>query len=292
MLETIKELRAKTHLGLTECKKALEATNGDIDLAIEFLQKQGSIKKADQVLDSKEGVVRAVCLGFTGAIIEVNCETDFAAKSELFNDFVDSCIYKLKVPKVVKNRLDVDWQELHSQEKLNFISKQLGEQVKIKRFDFIESPEVKSGCHPITVPYNHHNNKLSVLLHADYATNAEPLKLMDYSTKETEVLEFVKNCAMQIAANNPVGLSKNDPKVIAELEKQKPIFEQQVPEKSLKNKDKIVEGKIKKWYSENVLECQECIWEPKKTVEVILKELSDKNGAIELKSFIRYQLGE
>lgn len=264
MLEAIKELRARTHLGMTTCKKALEVCSGDIDQAIEYLQKQGTIKRAEEVVEAKEGMVFCKSDGSIGLIAEVNCQTDFAARSEVFRKAVDH--------QVTACFCEPDY---------TLLSKQLGETVSLKRNDVLQQEAESLIRDGFTYPvrsYNHHSGKIAVLL------------LARVQQETPEVLEFLDECAMQIAANNPLGLNRED--VAGEETKQRAIFAEQVPPKAEKMKEKIIQGKMEKWFSDVILSDQESIVHSGKTISQLKADLEVKFGGINLISFIRYELGQ
>lgn len=264
MLEAIKELRARTHLGMTACKQALETCAGDVEKAIEHLQKQGTIRRAEELAEAKEGIVLAQSdeQSGLGCIIEVNCQTDFAARSDLFKEFARTAIGTLVIEEGKAHGVKYE-------DSLVLCSKQLGESVIVKRREMLAGKTVRA--------YNHHSGKIAVLLAAE----------CQQETPET--LEFLDECAMQIAANNPLGLNRED--IASEEATQRAIFAEQVPLKAEKMKDKIVQGKVDKWYQDVVLIDQESIVHSKKTISQLKNELEVKTGAIHLVSFIRYELG-
>lgn len=261
-MEAIKELRARTHLGMTACKQALETCAGDVEKAIEHLQKQGTIRRAEELSDAKEGMVWAEVTGInTGVIQEVNCQTDFAARSEVFQNFVKSLV---RNPENSAN--------------VAFVSKQLGEAIQISRRETLTGSDT-ADMQSVARAYNHHSGKIAVLMMASCDIKVDPAAVFD----------FLDECAMQIAANNPLGLNRAD--VASEEAAQRTIFAEQVPAKAEKMKDKIVQGKVDKWYADVVLVDQESIVHPKKTISQLKNELEVKTGAINLVGFIRYELG-
>lgn len=266
MLDTIKELRARTHLGLSECQKALVASNGDINQAIEFLQKSGSIKKADSVAVLAEGLVKAKSFGSYGLIIEINCQTDFGARSEQFQNLVNQVLDTPPNALAEKSIMD----------DITFTSRQLGENVQLRRKSSVIAAD---GSDLQCVAYSHHNGKVAVLLQAEVK-----------GENTTGVSPLLEEICMQIVATNPSGLNREA--VLEQEAKQKEIFLSQVPVKAADKADKIVQGKIEKWYGEVVLLDQEFLLYSKKTVKQVIQEL-EKTNAIELNlvKFIRYELG-
>lgn len=284
-MDDLRELRARTHLSLAVCSDALKKSES-LEQAIEFLQKQGSIKKVDQVVEMKEGLVLAVVqhdLPQVAFIIEALCQTDFAAKSEIFKNFVTSLFTTDQVEAEDDNSLSL----VIDPTKVNLVSQQLGEKVVIKRVQVLEP----SGWCSTAVAYTHHNDKMAVLLLVDDAAHLEQEKLAEGESPfdHPEVMDFLQECAMQIAANNPLGLNRAD--VAGQEAAARLIFEEQVPPKAIKMKDKIVQGKVDKWYVDSVLIDQESLIQPGRTIQQLKSELEAKFGTFEFGSFVRYELG-
>lgn len=271
MVDLIKELRARTHLGLTECKKALEEFGGDIEKAIEALQKRG-LKKVDDLIMPTEGVVIATCLkhslfaGF-GFITEVNCQTDFGARSELFQNFVNGYV---KDPNLTPAMLQAE---------LNMVSNQLGEKVVVRRSGYFE-PMNNSA---MTV-YNHHiGGKIAVLMQSSVLPGHG----------NDGVLAMLDNVAMQIAATNPLAVDRES--VSADLiQKKIAFYEEEVKFKPEQVKAKILDGKMAKWYSEVTLMEQEAVWLNEPNSKQSVQDQLDCLGTdiVKINRFIRYQRGE
>lgn len=274
MIELIKELRARTHLGMTECKKALEEFSGDIEKAIEALQKRG-LKKVDDLVLATEGVVKAavirdhLTLNGYGLITEINCQTDFGARSEVFQKFVDEY---LKDPNFTPRML-----EPH----INMVSNQLGEKVVIRRSFCFEPGE---NC-LITV-YNHLGGKIAVLMESAVVPERH---------NDPRVLALLDNIAMQIAANKPLAVDRKSlPSDV--VQKKTALYEDEVKFKPEQVKAKILDGKMSKWYSEVVLLEQDAIFIPDggpkgQTVQKEIDKLG-LNGLVKINRFVRYERGE
>lgn len=273
MIELIKELRARTHLGLTECKKALEESGGDIEKAIEALQKKG-LKKIDDLVLPTEGIVQASVVTVDknhlpyGFIVEVNCQTDFGARSELFKAFVNDLTSQ---PDLYSN----------SGERLKLLSNQLGEKVVIRRAGFIKH----AGNSVITV-YNHLGGKIAVLMESSVVPSKQ---------NDPEILNLLDNVAMQIAANKPLSVSRESLPYDL-VQKKAAFYEEEVKFKPEQVKNKILDGKMTKWYSEVVLLEQDAIFVgdngPKG--QTVQKEIDKfgSNGVVVIKQFVRYERGE
>ena len=187
----VKELRESTGAGMMECKKALTETNGDMDAAVEYLRKNGIMKaekKASRI--AAEGLTRiAVKDDKTAAVVEVNSETDFVAKNEQFQNFVEA---------VAKQAVESDSKDMDSfmaekwnldesktvQDALVEITAVISEKISIRRFEKV------TAAHGIVVPYVHGGGRISVLVEADTDVVNDDIK------------EAVKNIAMQIAAKS------------------------------------------------------------------------------------------
>ncbi len=270
LIELVKELRVRTHLGLTECKKALEESHGDIDKALEFLQKRG-LKKIDDFVIPMEGVVRAsfgknnmLNMGY-GIIVEFNCQTDFGARSELFQNFINEY---LKDPNVSSEMLNLA---------LTQVSNQLGEKVVFRRSDFI----YKSSDNIITT-YNHLGDKIAVLL--------ESLVPQDQQ-KNPQVLALLDNIAMQIAATKPLSLDRDslNPELV---QKKIAFYTEEIKHKPEQVQAKILAGKMNKWYSEVTLLEQEAVFLDDGIKETISNQIDKLGIEVKLQKFIRYERGE
>lgn len=278
-------LRERTNCGMMDCKKALAASDGDMDKAIEFLREKGlaaAIKKAGRI--AAEGVVLSVVdeEKKAGVVIEVNAETDFVAKNDTFNSFVAECA-KLVLD---KRPADVDallacvgsdglTVEQMVQEKVLTI----GENIKIRRFVCLEGD---------LVSYVHGGGKIGVMV--KFETNV---------ADKPEFKEYAKDIAMQIAAINPTYLKKED--VPAEdVAKEREILviqAQEDPKNANKPKqvlEKMVEGRLnKKFYQDACLIEQPFVKDGNVTVSQYTKDVAKQlGGSIEIVSFVRYEKGE
>lgn len=276
MIELIKELRARTSLGMTACKKALEEAGGDIDKAIEILQKQG-LKKVDDLIIPLEGQVRASIVHegsetdefrtLHGILLELNCQTDFGARSELFEEAIE----------------DLGWLRLSKEEKetiLNTLAKQLGEKVVLRREHSVTLPKGTG----LFVEYNHHSGNIAVLL---------PVFISPDASGEAfdKVDQFAQEVAMHIAASKPLGLKREsiDVELVA---KKLASFQEEVKDKKPEMQGKIVDGKMNKWYAEVVLLEQESVVHPKKTIGSLIEALKKEVGEFSLGNFVRWERGE
>ena len=305
MLNKIKELRARTFLGLTICKEALQETNGNIDEAIVFLQNRDNPKDkrfGDLVL-SLEGEVRAFCKDGFASIVEVNCEPDFNARSDLFKNFVSKFVEHKYFPSIYLGEcIDVENETTNEmKQEISNLSKQLGEKVIVRRKDYLENFSEDSNYKYICNCYNHPNGKIAVILETE----------VKISCITKELIDFLDNICMHIAATNPKYIDVSDiPYNI--LEDKKNEFNKDVSPKQEKMRDKIVAGKLEKWYSEVCLMKQLPVFiennEFKRNIGDLLYGINNKyklpenvpvslvhtiiDNASIINNFIRYERGE
>ncbi len=268
----VKELREKTGAGMMDCKKVLTETDGDMEKAIELLRERGiakAAKKSGRV--AAEGLVEAYVSedGKTGAIVEVNSETDFVAKNEEFKTFV------MNVAKQIVEKNPKDVEELLAQDSIEVPGKTvnevlvekiatIGENMNVRRFVRFESEG-------LVEKYIHGDGKIAVLVN------------MSKGTKEV-----AKDVCMQIAAARPEFL--NEESVPAErVEKEKEILKAQTMNEGKPEAiaEKIVLGRIGKFYSEICLVDQAFVKDPNKKVSQMLKENDS-----EVIEFARFEKGE
>ncbi|TRO96102.1 elongation factor Ts [Glycocaulis profundi] len=286
----VKELREKTGAGMMDCKKALSETNGDLEAAVDWLRKKGlskAAKKADRV--AADGLVavaaKASGAGMAAAAVEVNAETDFVARNELFQKAVAE-IAELGIDNADVESLNgakMASGETVADSLTNMIAK-IGENMSVRRVATLKAD-------PGVVATYVHNaatdgmGKIGVLV----ALKSEGDK--------DKLLELGRKVAMHVAAGSPsVALSSRvdelDPAVI---EKEREVFADQArasgkPENII---EKMVEGRLRKFYEEVVLSQQSFVLDPDKTVEQALKAAeAEVGGAIELVGFVRMVLGE
>ncbi|HCW52849.1 MAG TPA: elongation factor Ts [Clostridium sp.] len=280
--QLVKELREMTGAKMMDCKKALVATEGNIDKAIEFLREKGladAAKKSGRV--AAEGIVKTYISEDkkAGAVLEFNCETDFVAANDEFIAFAD----RLAQMVVEKNPANVEAlsnemfdADTTVADALKALIAKLGENMTIRRFTrfSIENGIVKS--------YIHGGGRIGVLVELGCDTNSDVLD------------EVAKEVCMQIAAANPLFLSE-DQVDAASIEKEKEIYRVQAlnegkPENIV---EKMVEGRIKKYYKEVCLLDQLWVKDNDKTIAKFLAEKSKEVGSpISITRFVRYERGE
>ena len=280
----VKELREMTGAGMMDCKKALSATDGDFDKAIEFLREKGlatAEKKAGRI--AAEGLVATTIKDGdkVAAIVEVNAETDFVAKNEVFQTFVKEVVEQaadtdaadIDAFKAEKWALDTS---MTVDEKLAAMIAKIGENMNIRRFEKIVSED------GIVVSYIHAAGKIGVLVEAKTENNDERVK------------EALKNVAMQVAALNPKYVSTDDvPEEYKEHEKEILIAQAKNDPKNASKPENIIEkmitGRLAKEFKEVCLLEQEYVKaENKENVAKYVKSVGD----ITIKQFVRFETGE
>lgn len=286
--QAIKELRERTSAGMSDCKNALVEAEGNMEKAVEIILKKGLAKSAKRAgAVAAEGEVRAsVAQDLRAAtIIEVNIQTDFAARNDKFRDFVGAV---LEVAKSAPAGSDLGTLPLQGKT-VNDITTELtatiGEKVAVRRWDRVEVPEGSSGA---AHAYVHLGGKIGVVLVVKTDSDA--------TTNHAEVIKFLDDTAMQIAAMNPVALVRADINEDSKA-RQKVIFEGQLREDPKPKPEaawpKIIEGKFNKWFSEVTLTEQESVVVPGQTIDK-LRQAAEKGagGTVEILRFVRYERGE
>ena len=277
-LEDIKNLRARTGAGMADCKKALEESNGDMEGAIEILRKKGAAtaaKRADKAAD--EGVVAtAVADDYkSAAIVEINCETDFVARNEEFSSFAE------KVARLILEKNPSSETELMSAEidgatveaGLNELLAKFSERIGIRRFERIETSD------GFISDYIHGGSRLAVLV--ELAGVGDDTEAAD---------RLARDIAMQVAAMSPAHVSREE--FTAEsIEKEKEIYREQLAgeNKPADILEKIVNGRIEKFFEESTLMEQSFVKDSSKSVTEVLKEHGE-NATV--RRFVRFNLGE
>lgn len=278
----VKELREKTGAGMMECKKALTESNGDLEGAIDYLRKKGlsvAAKKASRV--ASQGLVGVKSTGKKGAIIELNSETDFVAKNDEFQkmalNIVEAALENGDLEAVKAAQLNGK----SIAENLTDLIAKIGENMSLRRTAAlsVENGVVASYIHNMAAP---NLGKIGVLVALESA--ADPAKLQ----------EVAKQVAMHIAAAAPQALDI-DSLDKAAVEHEKSIYSEQArqsgkPENII---EKMIEGRIRKFYEEVVLLEQAYIMDPDKKVKDVIADASKELGTpVELKGYVRFALGE
>ena len=282
--EMVRELREKTGAGMMDCKKALTETGGSLEQAVDYLRKKGlaaAAKRASRI--ASEGLVAAHVGGGAGVLVEVNCETDFVAKTTDFQDFVRGVaeLVHRGAPRDVEAALALPaGGRFTLGDKVTEQVAKVGEKISVRRFVRFAVPAGVSGA---VVPYIHAGGKIGVLV-----------ELHGGGPENPEFVGLGKDLAMQVAAANPsyVGRDSVPPDVI---EREKAIYREQAvaagkPEKIL---DKIAEGKLEKFYGDFCLVEQAYIKDPDKKVRELLKAMAVRTGTeVRVARFARFHVGE
>ena len=267
----VKELREKTGAGMMDCKKALEACEGSMDKAVDWLREKGIAKAAKKESRiAAEGLCKIKVEGNTAVMVEVNSETDFVAKNAEFTGFVDYLLDEI-LKNDVKTNEDVlaikDGEETIS-DKLVALTAKIGEKLSFRRFEKVTKADDETFG-----TYTHLGGKIGTIIVLKGANE-----------------EVAKDVAMQAAAMSPVALTREG--VPAEMvEHEREVVTEQVKNEAAGKPENIIEkmvnGRIDKFYKEIVLEEQAFIKENKLTVS---KYVSDNGG--EIKSMVRFAVGE
>ena len=259
----VKELREMSGVGMMECKKALVETNGDLDKALDLLRANSSLKadkKASRV--AADGEIKVAETASYVSLIEINSETDFAAKDAKFKDFTNSVASYL-----ADSQVD-SIEELNTQfnEKRQTLIQSIGENIQLRRLKTLQVPGNGS-----IGSYIHSDGRLAALVAID-----------------TDNQELAKDLAMHVSATNPSCLNSTDldPEV---LDRERAIFLVQAQEsgKDAAIMDKMVEGKVKRFLSEVTLVSQTFVKNP----DLSIQQLLDENNA-SIVDFVRFKVGE
>ena len=280
--QDVKTLREMTGVGMMDCKKALAASDGDMDKAVEWLREKGlaaSAKKAGRI--AAEGMAYAAVIDGVGVVVEVNAETDFVGKNEKFVDFVKGVA--ATVASCAPADLDALMECKYNNTELTVLQQQqemvlvIGENIKVRRFARFDQG--------VSVPYIHAGGKIGVLVNLEV-------------TGDIDASEIGKDMAMQIAALNPRFLDKSQVTQEVLDEEKKILLAQMANDPKMANKpdqvkEKIVMGKLNKFYAENCLLQQAFVKDGDVTVEQYA-EMAAKalGGAVTLKDAVRFEKGE
>lgn len=274
----VMDLRAKTGVGMMDCKKALTEAEGDMEKAIELLREKGmatAAKRAEKI--ASQGIVASYVDGNVGVLVEVNCESDFVARGDQFKDFVAAvatqiaatkpcCVDTLMSQKFVNGNLTIT-------DMLNEAISKIGEKINIRRFERYDIAGVADG---LVDTYIHMGGKIGVMV-----------ELSD-AHKNDDAKELIHDIALQIAAANPTYI-RVEQVPQDEIIKEKEILKAQAlnepKPKPMNIIDKMVEGRISKYYKEVCLLEQPFVKESEKAIKDLM------HGANVVK-FIRFEMGE
>ena len=282
---TIKELREKSGAGMMDCKKALTETGGNMEEAIDWLRKQGLsavAKKSSRV--AAEGLIGVTIKNNSGAMVEINSETDFVARNELFQNFVKTCSTL-----VLSTKNDIEaLQELPFPNSDRTVNEELanniatiGENMNIRRVEFLEVSE------GILMSYVHNNV-------ADGLGRLGVLVALESKAEKNNLLETGKQVAMHIAATSPKSLNVEDldPQIV-EREREVLIDQAMASGKPKEIAEKMVQGRMNKFYQEVVLNEQVFVVDGETKIKDLIKKLSsDINYDVKIKGFKILKLGD
>ena len=275
-MEDIKELRSRTSAGVMDCKKALAENDGDVEAAVEYLREKGMSEadnKAGRV--AAEGKVNVVITDdhSKGLVVEVNSETDFVAKNELFQELVEDISEHIMQSSAeeLEELLNEGWYQDQNKDVDTVIREaiaEIGENINLRRFQRFSTDGYLQG-------YIHLNGKIGVLV--------------DLTTEDVEdKMRVIKDLAMHIAASSPEYISRDEVDEEA-INKEKKIYREQMlnegkPEHII---DNIVEGKMDKFYTQVCLLEQPFV----RDEDITIAELLEEND-IQVNDFARFELGE
>jgi len=261
----VKELRQRTAAGMMDCKKALQEADGDMELAIENMRKNGQAKAAKKAGNiAAEGTILIKEANGVAALVEVNCQTDFVAKDDNFLGFANAVLDAAVASKVTIEELQAQFEE----KRITLVTK-IGENINVRRVEYVEGAALAS---------YRHGGTIGVVVAGE--GDAESLK----------------HIAMHVAASKPEYLSPEDvPAEVVENEQRIQLDILKAENEALDEKkkkpvdllEKIIIGRMKKFTGEISLTGQAFIMEPKKTVGAVLKE-----KGITVSSFVRLEVGE
>ena len=280
----VKELREKSGAGMMDCKKALGETGGDMDAAIDWLRTKGlaaAAKKSGRV--AAEGLVGISVAGTKGAVVELNAETDFVARNSEFQGFVSALaelalsatdidqLKTLDFPGTGRNVADELTQKIAT----------IGENMSLRRMQLLE---VSNGA---VVPYMHNAT-------ADGLGRIGVLVALESTADEVTLIALGKQIAMHIAATSPASLSVEDLDADSVARERDVLIEQaKASGKPQEIAEKMVEGRMKKYYQEVVLLEQTSVIDGETRIaDVIAKAGKDAGADVALKAFVRFNLGE
>jgi elongation factor Ts len=272
----VQELRARTGAGMMDCKKALEENGGNMEAAVDYLRKKGIAKAGQRAgRTTSEGVVVAETRDKAGVLVELNCETDFVARTDDFQGLARRLAqHALKLPNattesVLASQLDgkaVD-------DLIKETSAKVGEALNLRRVARIEGSAVGK--------YVHFNGKIGVLVAVSGA-------------ERPEAAAVASVVAEHVAAQNPLGIDETT--VPADvIARERAIYEEQTrqqgkPEAMI---EKIVDGKVKAYYKEVALIHQAWVRDPKQSISQVLADAGKQAGApLTVAKFVRFQLGQ
>lgn len=279
-MDIIKELREKTGIGIMDCKKALQETDGDMDKAIRLLKEKGAITAAKK----NERTVKEGSIGFCinddktqVACIELQCETDFVAKNELFINLAKNIS---KTAMSLNDNVSVDSLLNSKSDNGETIQSMINEGIQKWGEKTVLADVKVMKTNGFFGSYVHFNNKL--------------VSIVEFDVKpQGKCLEIANQIAMHVASEKPLALNREGIDAEA-VKEQKEIFEKQIREQGKPENmiEKILEGKMNSWYSESVLIDQKLFTDNKITIKSLIDEISKESGSTAtIKNFSIISLG-
>jgi elongation factor Ts len=277
--EMVRDLRERTGAGLMECKRALEASQGDLEGAVDHLRKQG-LKTAEKKADREMGEGRLQAwIGpkmRVGSLVAMTCETDFVARTSDFGKLL------YDIAELVAEKSPADPEALgklsltagtNVGEALKLMVGKLGENIRVPRLARLENMKGRIGS------YVHHDGKKAAIV--SVTTEAD----------EDKVGDALKEICQHVVAAHPVPTGvRRDQVPAAALERERAIYLEEVKSKPAEMQEKIVAGKLEKFYADQVLPEQKWMKDDTKTVQKIVEEKLGKGSRIE--AFVRFQIGK
>ncbi len=279
----VKQLRDKTGAGMMDCKKALTETAGDFEASVDWLRKKGlaaAAKKAGRV--AADGLVGVAARGRVGALVEVNAETDFVARNEQFQAFVSRAVELALDTGDLESLLAADFGDGKTvADTLTQLIATVGENMSLRRMQRVEVAQgvVASYVHSAVAPGL---GKIGVIIGLGSSSDADALPALG------------KQIAMHIAAANPIVVSRDalDPGLV---ERERAVLRDQALEqgKPVEIVDKMIEGRMRKFYEEVVLTEQAFIMDTDKTVSTVVEQTAKELGtSVSVTAFAKFVLGE
>jgi len=286
--QSIKELRERTQAGMSDCKVALQEAEGDMEKAVEIILKKGLAKSAKRAgAVASEGEVRTSISADKRAatIVEVNIQTDFAARNDAFRAFVGDC---LAVAEKAPLGADLSAQPLGGRtvaDAATDLTAKIGEKIAARRWERLEVPAGKEG---LVHSYVHLGGKIGVLVYLETANAAV--------SGHAEVQKFADELTLHIAAMNPSVLRREEVAADA-IAKQREIYEAQMREDPKPKPEaawpKIIDGKLNKWFSEiALLEQESCVVAGQTIAQLCEAAAKAAGGSVEVARFVRFERGE
>ena len=268
-VDTVKDLRERTGAGIMDCKAALKETNGDIEKAIDFLRKKGMASAAKRAgREAKEGMILIRVEASKAAIVEVNCETDFVARTDDFKNLAGMAVdetFRLG---------NKAFESAKITDRVAELSGKIGEKIIVRRTQLVEA----SGA--ALFHYVHANQKLGVLVE------------ISGPASQPAFAQLGKDIAMQVAASNPVCIRRSEVPAAA-VEREKAIYREEIKGKPENIVEKILAGKLDKFYQSACLLEQPFIKDDKQSITKLVEQISKElGGTVEIRRFVRFQLGE